>query len=351
MADLKISALPAATVPVAGTEVLPIVQSGTTKQVSIDNLVASRASLGANTFTAAQEWATGTAIASAATINLDTATGNRVHVTGTTTITAVTLTRGPRTVIFDGILTLTHNATNNNLPGGANITTAAGDRAIYESDGTTVYCVSYIKVSGEAIVVAASGSSLLRITRYTSAGSGTWTKPGDTVSVRIRTIGGGGGGSGGGAGSTNGGTGGSSGGYAELYIASAASSYAYVVGAGGAAGGAATSGGAGGATTIAGIAGGGGTAGSFDAPMTASTPTGGDINVRGSVGTGSGYGGTAMPGGCGGVGPLGGGGGGGDGDTSDGTPGVFGSGGGGGACPSKVGGAGGAGYIEIQEYS
>jgi hypothetical protein len=113
--------------------------------------------LSANTFTGAQEWATGTAIASASTINLNTATGNRVHITGTTAITAVTLTRGPRTVIFDGILTLTHNATTNNLPGAANITTAAGDRAIYESDGTTVYCVSYIKVNGQAVVAAASG--------------------------------------------------------------------------------------------------------------------------------------------------------------------------------------------------
>ena len=38
MADLKISALPASTVPLAGTEVLPIVQSGRTKQVAVSNL-------------------------------------------------------------------------------------------------------------------------------------------------------------------------------------------------------------------------------------------------------------------------------------------------------------------------
>ncbi len=43
MADTKISALPASTTPLAGTEVLPIVQSGTTKQVSVDNLTAGRA--------------------------------------------------------------------------------------------------------------------------------------------------------------------------------------------------------------------------------------------------------------------------------------------------------------------
>jgi len=51
MADLKISQLPAATTPLAGTEVLPIVQSGTTKQVSIDNLTAGKA-VSATTVTA-----------------------------------------------------------------------------------------------------------------------------------------------------------------------------------------------------------------------------------------------------------------------------------------------------------
>ena len=42
MADLKISALTASTTPLAGTEVLPIVQSGATKQVSVANLTAGR---------------------------------------------------------------------------------------------------------------------------------------------------------------------------------------------------------------------------------------------------------------------------------------------------------------------
>ena len=43
MADLKISALPASTTPLAGTEVLPIVQSSATKQVSVANLTDGRA--------------------------------------------------------------------------------------------------------------------------------------------------------------------------------------------------------------------------------------------------------------------------------------------------------------------
>lgn len=48
MADVKITGLPAATTPVAGTEVLPIVQSGTTKQVSITNLTQRQVSIGAS---------------------------------------------------------------------------------------------------------------------------------------------------------------------------------------------------------------------------------------------------------------------------------------------------------------
>lgn len=43
MADSKISALPASTTPLTGTEVLPIVQSSATKQVSVANLTAGRA--------------------------------------------------------------------------------------------------------------------------------------------------------------------------------------------------------------------------------------------------------------------------------------------------------------------
>lgn len=106
----------------------------------------------------AMDWVKGANVLSATTINLTTATGNAVHVTGTTQIDAVTLGTGMlRLVIFDGILTLTHHATNNNLPGGANITTAANDRAIYWADGTTVYCMAYQKASGKAVVAPAVG--------------------------------------------------------------------------------------------------------------------------------------------------------------------------------------------------
>lgn len=42
MADVKISALPSATTPLAGTEVLPVVQGGATRKVSVADLTAAR---------------------------------------------------------------------------------------------------------------------------------------------------------------------------------------------------------------------------------------------------------------------------------------------------------------------
>lgn len=105
------------------------------------------------TMTGLLKFAAGANIASAATVDLSTATGNTLHITGTTGISAWTMTAGQvMDVIFDGILTLTHHATNNNLPGAANITTAAGDRAMLFYDGTTVYVFNYIRVDGTALV-------------------------------------------------------------------------------------------------------------------------------------------------------------------------------------------------------
>ena len=72
----------------------------------------------------------GTAIASATTITIGTAgLGEYIHITGTTTITSLgnaTTAGTRRTLIFDGALTLTHNATSLICPGATSITTVAG---------------------------------------------------------------------------------------------------------------------------------------------------------------------------------------------------------------------------------
>ncbi len=184
---------------------------------------------------------------------------------------------------------------------------------------------------------AALTGRFLRVTRYSTAGTAgsPWSRPADTVSVRIRTIAGG-------AGGTNApdinvsGRGGGAGGTADIYIAAAAASYAFVVGAGGAAGA------NGGETTIAGIAAGGGLA-----TGVGGLPTGGSVNIRG----GGSMAAAANAGGVGGSSSYGGGG---ASTVSAGGVGVFGGGGAGGASDGATahgGGAGGAGYIEISEYS
>lgn len=72
----------------------------------------------------------GTAIASAATTTVGTAgLGDYMHITGTTTITSLGTAGAAgirRTLIFDGALTLTHDATSLICPGAANIVTVAG---------------------------------------------------------------------------------------------------------------------------------------------------------------------------------------------------------------------------------
>jgi hypothetical protein len=105
--------------------------------------------------------AKGAAVASAATTDIWTpADGNFLHITGTTTITSLGTAPqagAERTVIFDGALTLTHNATSLILPGAANITTAAGDRMIVRADTTAnMIVVNYTKASGVATVTPPS---------------------------------------------------------------------------------------------------------------------------------------------------------------------------------------------------
>ncbi len=76
-------------------------------------------------------WAKGADIASAATLVLG-SDGNMFDVTGSTgPITAITVPAGMLFMLqFDSTPTLTHHATNLNLPGAADLTMAAGDRLI-----------------------------------------------------------------------------------------------------------------------------------------------------------------------------------------------------------------------------
>jgi len=113
------------------------------------------------TFTgAALNFAKGSDIASATTTDIGAATGNFVDITGTTTITGLgTVQAGThRWLKFSGVLTLTHNASSMILPGAANITTAAGDTALFVSLGSGNWrCLFYSKASGYPVISTGGG--------------------------------------------------------------------------------------------------------------------------------------------------------------------------------------------------
>jgi hypothetical protein len=112
-------------------------------------------------------------LASASTTNIGAQQSDNVRITGTTTITSFgTIASGvTRQLRFAAALTLTHNATSLILPGGANITTAAGDTATAVSLGSGNWVVTdFMPASGwrgSSVVIAeaiASGSATLDIT-------------------------------------------------------------------------------------------------------------------------------------------------------------------------------------------
>lgn len=111
-----------------------------------------------------------TTIASASTVSIGAAAANYLQVTGTTTITAFdTVQAGTQRVLeFAGILTLTHNSTSLILPGGASITTAAGDCATMRSEGSGNWrCINYTKANGTSVI----GGDVVKLTTAPASSS------------------------------------------------------------------------------------------------------------------------------------------------------------------------------------
>jgi hypothetical protein len=109
-----------------------------------------------NTFSATQRWAKGGDLSSASPLVLDT-DGNYFDVTGTTGFSAITVAAGTFFMLqFDGALTLTHGASLD-LPGGANITTAAGDRLIgFAEAANTVQVLAYSRAAAAPLAYASA---------------------------------------------------------------------------------------------------------------------------------------------------------------------------------------------------
>ena len=132
MADTTISGLATSVTAVAMSDLFETEQSSTSKKVTAAKL---------HEFTCKK----GSDVASAATVTLG--DGEYFHITGTTDITDIDFTDswdGRRaTLIFDGALKITHNATTLKCPGNVDIKTVAGDRVrVVVDSGDNIIVVS-----------------------------------------------------------------------------------------------------------------------------------------------------------------------------------------------------------------
>jgi hypothetical protein len=148
-------------------------------RTKFDDVSASAAFLeDVNTFSKQQRWKKGADVASATVLPLI-EDGNYFDVTGTVTVTSFADLGGAGTVIilqFDAACILTHHATNLILPTGGNITTAAGDHAIFVNYASGDYrCVNYQRKDGTALV----GGDVTKVGTPVNNQVGVWTSDGN----------------------------------------------------------------------------------------------------------------------------------------------------------------------------
>lgn len=131
--------------------------------------------------------AKGADIASAATLVLGN-DGNYFVITGSTgPVTAITVPAGTFFMLqFASTPQFNHHATNLNLPGGANITMAAGDRLIgFATADNQVHALDVIRASGVPLAGSSFGSALIHVRDEKAANTngGTFTSGSDQVRV------------------------------------------------------------------------------------------------------------------------------------------------------------------------
>lgn len=135
-------------------------------------------------------------IASATTCDIGASASERVSITGTTTITSFgSKPNRRRYVRFTGILTLTYDGTALILPGGASLTTAAGDTCTAISDNSgnwRVYdyrpALASVEAQPEATIASASTVDLGSVNTERVAISGTTTITSFGTGARQRKI-------------------------------------------------------------------------------------------------------------------------------------------------------------------
>jgi len=143
MADIKISALPAATVPLTGTEVLPVVQSSTTKKVAVSDLFSGGVPA-ANL--------TGTVLLSNGGTGASTAGGARTNLgLGT----AAVLNAG----VASGVATLSSSGTVPLSQMDPSITSGTTYRGLWNASTNTPTIVSSVGTTGYFYTVSVAGTT------------------------------------------------------------------------------------------------------------------------------------------------------------------------------------------------
>lgn len=177
MADQKISQLTAATTPLAGTEVLPIVQSGSTVKVSVANLTAGR------TVNAAEVVVTSSTDAYPLLINVTAGSTAGVEFQDPTTTTKPVIgSRGNNLAVEAGGNEVIRFGSNNNITvNTGNLVIGTSGKGIDFSatpgTGTSELLSDYEEGDWTPVVAATSGI----IISYTA--SGTYTKVGRLVTA------------------------------------------------------------------------------------------------------------------------------------------------------------------------
>lgn len=125
-------------------------------------------------------------LASAATVAISAAAANTINISGTATISAFDIAASGvvRRLVFQAALTLTHNATSLILPGAANVTTHAGDVAVFVSLGSGNWkCVSY--THGDSLSGFGQGQAVQNVTSSRALATTYTNTTGKTIMVTV----------------------------------------------------------------------------------------------------------------------------------------------------------------------
>jgi hypothetical protein len=193
MADLKISQLPAATTPLAGTEVLPIVQTGTTKKVAVDDLLPSDNTTADNTQTL-----TNKTIAFGSNTLTDVA-----GTTATQTLTNKTISGADNTLTADGTNAVGFRVIPQNSQSAAYTLVLAdsGKHILHPSADTTARtftipanssvqfpigtAITFINQNGAGVVTIAITTDTMRLSPAGTTGSRTLAANGSATAIKI----------------------------------------------------------------------------------------------------------------------------------------------------------------------